>query len=215
MLLEKSPEYWAREATIDELQDQVRNLVTWTEQVAEVLDFAYVERSMRVLSRTQAGAQDEAVALADHLERVAHDSVRADLAKLRRPYHARWRMLSEIMHRCATRLEVPHKILARKHVREILLYLYSAGGSVAQGDLTIIPNEGQRSATLKLMEQWDLVERRADGTTRIVSITDLGRLAISEEIASQSAAAAQGQRAGHARSASTLERGCTYMYAVS
>jgi hypothetical protein len=215
MLLGKSPEYWAREATIDELQDQVRNLVTWTEQVAEVLDFAYVERSMRVLSRTQTVARDEAIALADHLERVAHDSVRAELSKLRRPYHSRWRMLAEIMHRCATRLEVPHKILGRKHVREILLYLYSAGGRVAQGDLTIIPNEGQRSATLKLMEQWDLVERRAEGTARIVSITDLGRLAISEEIASQSAAAAQGARAGQARSASTVERGCTYMYAVS
>jgi hypothetical protein len=215
MLLEKSPEYWAREATMDELQTQVRNLATWTEQAAEVLDFAYVERSMRVLSRTQAVSRDEAIALADHLERVAHDSVRAELSKLRRPYHSRWRMLAEIMHRCATHLEVPHKILGRKHVREILLYLYSAGGSVAQGDLTIIPNEGQRSATLKLMEQWDLVERRAESTARIVSITDLGRLAISEEIASQGAAAAQGTRAGHARSTSTVERGCTYMYAVS
>src|SRR5215212_7234152 len=105
MLLERSPEYWAREATIDELQTEVRNLTTWTEQVAEVLDFAYVDRSMRVLSRTQTGSRDEATALADHLERVAHDSARTELGKLRRPYHARWRMLSEIMHRCALRLE--------------------------------------------------------------------------------------------------------------
>ena len=212
MLLERSPEYWAREATIEELQTQVRNLATWTEQVAEVLDFAYVERSMRVLSRTQLGSRDEALALADHLERVAHDSVRPELAKLRRPYHARWRMLSEIMHRCATRLEVPHKVLARKHVREILLHLYLSGGSVAQSDLTLIPNEGQRSATLKLMEQWDLIERRADGTARIVSITDLGRLAIAEEVASRETREAREPRA---RSASTIERGCTYMYAVS
>jgi hypothetical protein len=212
MLLERSPEYWAREATIDELQAQVRNIATWTEQVAEVLDFAYVERSMRVLSRAQLGSRDEALALADHLERVAHDSVRPELAKLRRPYHARWRMLSEIMHRCALRLEVPHKVLARKHVREILLHLYTAGGRVAQGDLTLIPNEGQRSATLKLMEQWDLIERRAEGTARIVSITDLGRLAIAEEVASRETREGRETRA---RSASTLERGCTYMYAVS
>jgi hypothetical protein len=212
MLLERSPEYWAREATIDELQKQVRKLDVWTEQVAEVLDFAYVERSMRVLSRTQVDSRDEALALADHLERVAHDSVRPELEKLGRPYHARWRMLSEIMHRCAMRLEVPHKILDRKHVREILLRLYTAGGRIAQGDLTIIPNEGQRSATLKLMEQWELIERRADGTARIVAITDLGRLAIAEEIASREAREA---RDGRPRSASTLERGCTYMYAVS
>ena len=209
MLLEKSPEYWAREATIEELQTQVRNLSSWTEQVAEVLDFAYVERSMRVLSRTQTGSRDEALALADHLERVAHDSVRPELARLGRPYHSRWRMLSEIMHRCAMRLEIPHKVLDRKHVREILLRLYTAGGTVAQSDLTLIPNEGQRSATLKLMEQWDLVERRADGTARIVTITDLGRLAIAEQVATRET------REARAPSASTLERGCTYMYAVS
>jgi hypothetical protein len=209
MLLERSPEYWAREATIDELQTQVRNVATWTEQVAEVLDFAYVERSMRALSRTQVGARDEALALADHLERVAHDSVRDELAKLRRPYHARWRLLSEMMQRCALRLEVPHKVLDRKHVREILLRLYTAGGPVAQSELTMIPNEGQRSATLKLMEQWDLVERRADGTARIVSITDLGRLAIAEEVATREA------REPRARTVTTIERGCTYMYAVS
>jgi hypothetical protein len=212
MLLERSPEYWAREATIEELQTQVRNLSTWTEQVAEVLDFAYVERSMHVLSRTQTGSRDEALTLADHLERVAHDSVRVELAKLRRPYHTRWRMLSEIMHRCALRLEVPHKVLGRKHVREILLHLYTAGGRVAQSDLTLIPNEGQRSATLKLMEQWDLIERRADGTARIVSITDLGKLAIAEEVASRESSEAREPRA---RSATTLERGCTYMFAVS
>jgi hypothetical protein len=72
----------------------------------------------------------------------------------------------------------------------------------------MIPNEGQRSATLKLMEQWGLIERRADGTARIVSITDLGRLAIAQDVARE-------PREGRARSASTIERGCTYMYAVS
>lgn len=209
MLLERSPEYWAREATIEELQTEVRNLLSWTEQVAEVLDFAYVERSMRVLSRTQVGSREDALALADHLERVAHDSVRIELEKLRRPYHTRWRMLSELMHRCAMHLEVPHRILDRRHVREILLRLFTAGGTVAQGELTMIPNEGQRSATLKLMEQWDLVKRHADGTARIVSITDLGRLAISKEVEQS------GTREPRARTATTLERGCTYMYAVS
>lgn len=212
MLLDRSPEFWAREASIDELQEQVRNLPVWTEQTAEVLDFAYVERTMRVLARTQVGSRDEALALADHLERVAHDSSRAALGKLDRPYHARWRMLAEIMHRCALRFEVPHKVLDRKHVRDILLRLYTAGGTVAQGELTMIPNEGQRSATLKLMEQWDLIERRADGTARLVSITDLGRVAIAEEIAAREQRAVGEDRA---RPASTLERGCTYMYAVS
>lgn len=209
MLLNRSPEYWAREATLQELQAEVRKLESWTEEVAQVLDFAYVERGMRVLGRTHAGSREEAIALADHLARVAHDSVRAKLDELERPYFARWRLLGELMHRCAMRLDVPHKVLDRKHVRDILLRLHAAGGRIAQGDLTLIPNEGQRSATLKLMEQWDLVERRAEGTTRIVSITDLGRLAIAREIAERE------QAADRARPVSTLERGCTYMYAVS
>ena len=209
MLLDRSPEYWAREASLQELQAAVRALTAWTEPAAEVLDFAYVERGMRVLARTQAGSRDEALALADHLERVAHDSVRDALGRLERPYFARWRFLSEIMRRCALRLDVPHKVLDRKHVREILLRLHAAGGRIAQGDLTLIPNEGQRSATLKLMEQWDLIERRAEGNARLVSITDLGRLAIAEEIA------AREQHEARVRPAGTLERGCTYMYAVS
>jgi hypothetical protein len=209
MLVNRSPEYWAREATLQELQSEVRKLETWTEQAAEVLDYVYVERGMRVLARTQEGSREEAIALADHLERVAHDSVRAKLERLGRPYFARWRFLSEIMHRCAQRLDVPHKVLDRKHVRTLLLRIHAAGGRIAQGDLTEIPNEGQRSATLKLMEQWDLVERRAEGTARIVSITDLGRLAIAGEVATRAATEER------VRPASTLERGCTYMFAVS
>jgi hypothetical protein len=206
MLLERSPEYWAREASIEELQSEVRSLRSWTERAAEILDFVYIERSMRVLRRAQEGSRDDALALADHLERVAHDSVRSELAKLERPYFARWRLLAEIMQRCAMQLAVPHKVLDRKHVRDILLHLHAAGGRVVQGNLTLIANEGQRSATLKLMEQWDLIDRRADGTSRMVSITDLGRLAIAKEIA---------EDATRLRHRSTLQRGCTYMSSAS
>lgn len=206
MLLERSPEYWAREASIEELQSEVRSLRSWTERAAEILDFVYIERSMRVLRRAQEGSRADALALADHLERVAHDSVRSELAKLERPYFARWRLLAEIMQRCAMQLAVPHKVLDRKHVRDILLHLHAAGGRVVQGDLTLISNEGQRSATLKLMEQWDLIDRRADGTSRMVSITDLGRLAIAKEIA---------EDAARRRPRSTLQRGSFYLSSAS
>jgi len=97
-----------------------------------------------------------------------------------------------------------------------LFALASLAGGLAQSELTLIPNEGQRSATLKLMEQWDLIERRADGTARLVSITDLGRVAIAEEIASREAVEARAPGSAARKSAaSPLERGCTYMYAVS
>ena len=182
MLLIKSPEYWAREATLAELQAEVRKLDTFDEQTAEVLDFAYIDRCMRILAHVHDGSREDALALADHLERVAHDSVRNELDQLERPYSARWRLLSEIMSRAAMRLETPIPILERRHVREILLQLHRGGGRIAQGDLTLIPSESQRSVTLKLMEQWDLVVRHANGQQQFISITELGRLAIHEDV---------------------------------
>ena len=202
MLLNKSPEYWAREATLAELQAEVRKLDTFDEPTAEVLDSVYVDRCMHALARVHENSREDALALADHLERVAHDSVRDELDRLERPYFARWRLLSEIMSRAAMRVEVPLRILERRHVRDILLQLYRAGGRVAQSDLTRIPNEGQRSATLKLMEQWDLIMRHANGQLRFVSITELGRLAIQEDVAADKSA----------RPSATLQRGSTYMY---
>jgi hypothetical protein len=199
MLLIKSPEYWAREATLAELQAEVRRLDTFDEQTAEVLDSVYIDRCMRMLARVHDGSRDDALALADHLERVAHDSVRDELDQLERPYFARWRLLSEIMSRAALRLEVPNRILERRHVRDILLQLHRAGGRVAQGDLTLIPNEGQRSVTLKLMEQWDLIVRRANGQQRFVSITELGRLAVQDDVAASLAVSPSRAR---------IERGC-------
>lgn len=126
----------------------------------------------------------------------------SELDQLKRPYFARWRLLSEIMHCAAMRLEVLLRILERRHVRDILLQLYRAGGRVAQSDLTLIPNEGQRSAALKLMEQWDLIMRHANGQLRFVSITELGRVAIKEDVAAEKPI----------RSPATLQRPCTYMY---
>lgn len=205
MLLHKSPEYWAREATLAELQAEVRKFDVFDERAAEVLDFVYIDRTLRTLGRVSDAARADASALADHLERVAHDSVRDELDRLEHPYFARWRLLAELLHRAALRLQVPSKILDRRHVREILVHLHHAGGRVAQGDLTMIPNDGQRSVTLKLMEQWDLVTRQTSGQLRLVSITDLGRLAIHEEVAAQ----------GAVRSPATLPRPVTCMYEPS
>ena len=202
MLLDKSPEYWAREAPLAELQAAVRELDPIDDAAAEVLDFVYLERCIRLLTRMNGNTRADATALADHLARVAHDSVRDELDRLERPYFARWRLLSETLSRAALRLEVPIRILERRHVRDILLHLHRAGGRVAQSDLTLIPNEGQRSVTLKLMEQWDLITRHANGQLRDVAITELGRLAIQEDIA------AEPPPPPHAQ----LQRPCTYMY---
>jgi hypothetical protein len=203
MLHDRSPEYWARQASLDEVAREVQQLDAWNERAAEVLDFAYLERSLRVLGRASASARDEALALADHLTSVAHDQDRAALERLGRPYFARWRVLAELLHRNAMRLDVPGSVLGKKHVEPILRAVYAAGGRLPQRKLDdIIRNEGQRSATLKLMEQWDLVERLPGegGNTRIVALTELGRMAIAD-------------RAAPATTAASMPRPCTLMYA--
>lgn len=205
MLQDHSPEYWARQASLADLRAEVQALAAFDEPTAQILDFVYVDRCVRALARGHDGGQDEARALVDHLERVAHDSARAELDRLERPYFARWRLLAELVDRAAQRRDVPHRILDRRHVRDILVQLHRAGGQLAQGELTMIQNEGQRSVTLKLMEQWDLIERRARGQARTVSITDLGRLAIADAVRAPVAATPR----------RTLMRGSAYMYEVS
>jgi hypothetical protein len=161
----------------------------WTEDEAAILDYVYMTRTAQLIRRTRSDAKAAADDLADHMARVAHDSNRAALEGLRRPYFARWRLLMDMLERCADRLELPDEILGRKHVKDILRRVAQAGGPLPQSDLeALIANPGQRSATLKLMETWDLIERvPGSGNSRFVIITDLGRVAIGEDVAGAAA----------------------------
>lgn len=197
MLETKSPEHWARHATLDELWSAIRAVRAWSEEVAQLVDFAFQERCVRLLGRQQGAIEGDADALSDLIERTAHDGDRDALDALERPYAARWRLMAELVQRFALRLEVPRSVLARKHVAELLVALHRAGGRLPQRELApIIGNEGQRSATLKLMEEWDLIERTADGhgNARTVAITTLGRLAIADRVALDAAAAPEPPR---------------------
>lgn len=183
MLLEHSPEYWAHTASLERLHAAAMAVETWTEDEAAILDYVYMTRTAQIIERTRASSKDAAEDLADHMARIAHDSKRSALDALQRPYFARWRLLMDMLERCAERLELPDEILGRKHVKEILRHVVRAGGRVPQAELeALIGNPGQRSATLKLMETWDLIERvPGAGNSRSVMITDLGRLGIGAE----------------------------------
>lgn len=188
MLQTQPPEYWARTAPREELLAAARAVPAWTDELAEIVDHAYVERSLRLLARAP---DREAVAkLGDDLLRVAHDRDRPALERLERPYFARWRMLGELLLRAGQRAELPTSVLARKHVRELLRAIHDAGGRIAQASLgRIIANAGQLSATLALMQDWDLIERVKRGVANTVELTDLGRLAIAPELEATEAAA--------------------------
>lgn len=187
-LLSKSDEFWARQATLSELAKAVAELDELGEEEAELLDAVYMARTARLIERNRPETQQEAFELADHLETVAHDSKRAHLDGLSRRYHTRWRMLAELAIGVADRVDVPPELIGRKHVKEILRAVWEAGGRLGQSKLGMIANLGQRSVTLKLMEQWDLIERvKAPRNERVVVLTDLGQLALGERSMSPAA----------------------------
>lgn len=180
-LLSKSPEYWIDKASLEALYEAIREIETWTDDEARLLDGVYMARTLDLIRRTNLETAKRAGELQDHIARVAHDSVRDQLDALQEPYHARWHLYMDLLETVMDRADVPLDLLGRKHVVQVLERLVRANGRLPQGELDMIANEGQRSNLLKLMEQWDLIARvPGPGRSRIVTITDLGRVAIGD-----------------------------------
>ncbi len=180
-LMSKSPEYWIDKASLEALFEAIREIETWTDDEAALVDGVYMARTLDLIRRTNLETAERAGALHEHIGRVAHDGVRDELDALEAPYHARWLVFMDLLQTVMERAEVPLDLLGRKHVVQVLERLVRANGRLPQGELDMIANEGQRSNLLKLMEQWELIERvPGPGRSRIVTITGLGRVAIGD-----------------------------------
>jgi hypothetical protein len=121
----KSPEHWAREATLSELTSAVRALEVFDEASVAILDSVYVDRSTRLLAMARelpmgARPEEDLRRLADHLERAAHDAARAELERLG-DYFSRWRLLAEMLLRAAASLETPVTSLDRRPSAVVVL----------------------------------------------------------------------------------------------
>jgi len=180
-LMSKSPEFWIDKASLDALYDAIREIETWTDDEAGFVDGIYMARTEDLIRHTNLETAKRAGDLQDHIARVSHDGVRDQLNALNEPYAARWQVYTDLLEGVIERADVPLDLLGRKHVVQVLERLVRANGRLPQGELDMIANEGQRSSLLKLMEHWELIARvPGPGRSRIVTITDLGRVAIGD-----------------------------------
>lgn len=131
----------------------------WQRRLADVLDFAYRVRFVRVMMNHPSTEEMEELAL--HLEDVADDPVRAaKLDSLEKPYASRWRMLRNVLEdRLAVReLAVPELIV--KRLRPILKKIRKAGCLSQQQFLDSVDLvKVDKSRTISLLENWELVTR--------------------------------------------------------
>lgn len=158
------PETLAQAAKLGELLDVVRAIEVWRDREAEVLDYVYRERLIRLI-REHAPAE-ELRAFHEHLGRVAHPRRRDALDGLSKPYFARWSAYRDVLENriAALTSEAPRQVLQRAHVQEILR-LVATGAADSQKALGDILGLSKTNLTrvLQLMEANELIERRQVG----------------------------------------------------
>ncbi len=165
------PQELAQGASLEDLSSAARAIEDWGERPAEVLDYIYRYRLIRLL-QTRASLE-ELRALNEHIRRVLPPSRMGELDRLARPYRERWRVYGEILEARIHSLtsEAPAKVLERKHVRRILelvvtaprerAVLKQALGGIGDPNLTRI---------LKLMEANELIEVRRLGREKRIHL---------------------------------------------
>lgn len=158
------PERLAEEADLNDLLQTIRSIEQWQERHAEVLDYIYRMRLIRLLTRRS--SEEGLRELADHLDRVTHPRRSEDLNSLARPYGERWSVYKDILENrlAALRSSAPEQVLKKAHVEQIL-DLVTKGGVTKQNDLqkTLGLKSANLTRILNLMEANDLIERRTIG----------------------------------------------------
>lgn len=163
------PERLAEEAALNDLLQTVRSIEQWEERHAEVLDYIYRIRLIRLL--TGRSSEEGLRELADHLDRVAHQRRLEALNSLARPYGERWSVYKDILENrlAALRSSAPEQILKKAHVK-LILDLVTRGEVTKQNELQKFL--GLKSANLtrilNLMEANDLIQRRTLGREKVI-----------------------------------------------
>ncbi|MFP2906499.1 hypothetical protein ACLESD_15825 [Pyxidicoccus sp. 3LFB2] len=172
-----SPEHVANHASFAELLEAVNARDALTDRMAEVLEYVYCERLLKLV-RTNA-PREQLEAFAEHLEDVAHPVRQAKLDGLSRPYFQRWSLLRELLERRieSLRSDVPRQVVEREHVLPILQYVAGARGPVGQQDIQKALQLGKAnlSRILSLMETHELIDKQAHGNANLVVLGPRGR----------------------------------------
>ncbi|MEZ5583079.1 MAG: MarR family transcriptional regulator [Candidatus Competibacteraceae bacterium] len=164
-LINSIPPELAESADLDELLHAVRSIEQWQDRHAQVLDYIYCHRLLRLL-RTRAPLT-EAIALYDHLAHVNHARRRAELNGLeQRRYAERWRAYQDLLDDQITVLssDVPQQALQRTHALEIVALVKSGQATTQQAIQEQLGlKEANLSRILKLLEANELIVRRKKG----------------------------------------------------
>ncbi|GAB6040608.1 helix-turn-helix transcriptional regulator [Endothiovibrio diazotrophicus] len=165
------PAELADHADFDTLERAIDALDSWEARPAEVLDFVYRSRLIRLLQ--ERAPLERLRELNDHLGRVAHRGRRAVLDALEPPYHARWTTYREILEDRIAALDsaASDRLLDYAHVAEALASIGEAGeiGQKKLGEALGL-SKPNLTRVLKLMEANELIERRRAGRENRIAL---------------------------------------------
>lgn len=166
-LINDIPEEISQTASLDDLLQAVRNIEKWQDLHAEVLDYIYRSRLVRLLWRR--AHIEELRAFAEHLAKIVHPRRAAAIEALGQPFAARWRAYQSILETRISGLQTgaPEKLANRAHVSKIL-ELICLGQVQRQQDIENILGLRKANVTriLNMMEANELIVRTKIGVEK-------------------------------------------------
>ncbi len=167
------PEKLVETASTKDLTETVLNKKTFEAREAEVLDYLYRQKLITLVRRAKRGEKsvEELHAFAEHLDRSTHPARLKKLAHLDKPYGARWMAYLDILQSrmAAMGSDVPHQLLKRKHIKEILDVVIESGRAeqkqIREQFKLKAPN---LKRILNMMEAAELIEIRTQGRSNII-----------------------------------------------
>jgi transcriptional regulator with XRE-family HTH domain len=171
-----APEDVAFHASLADILAAVRSRKQWSERMAQVLEYAYCERLLKLV-RTGAPLEEFRQFNA-HLAQVVHPARRALLDGLEKPYFTRWSMLRSLveMRLESLRSDIPPQVLQREHVRDILAHVRKQGELTQQqlGEALGL-GKANLSRILSLLEANELIDKLPRGNTNVITLGYRGR----------------------------------------
>lgn len=171
-----APEDVAFHASLADILAAVGARKQWSERMAQVLEYAYCERLLKLV---RTGAPLEQLReFNEHLAQVVHPARRALLEGLGKPYFTRWSMLRALLEMRieSLRSDLPAQVLNREHVRDILARVRSAGELSQQQLLEQLGlGKANLSRILSLMEANELIDKLPRGSTNMITLGVRGR----------------------------------------
>ncbi len=171
---------------LDALLETARGVDEWTERHAEVLDFIYRYRLLRLLvsRRPNDGLREDLLVLDRHLRQMMAGHQVAAMARLQRSYPDRWATLYDL---AADRIEMiesdaPSRLLKRAHVQDILRRVHQ-GAFRTQADIADCGDFGGApnvTRILNMMERNGLIERHKLGRENHLLLTPEGEQAVAK-----------------------------------